>query len=151
APDNTTNRTVYDAGGRVHCTIDALGTTNAYGYDILGRQIAVTKGLWQPTNAQTAMYYSYDQNGNQLTMTDGLGHSTTNVYDALNRVTTNLFLDGTMQITVYDALGRKVIAIDQAGNPTGFGYDGLGRLTFVTNALGKITSYGYDEAGNERF
>jgi RHS repeat-associated protein len=146
APDNTTNSTVYDSAGRAQYTIDARGTTNAFGYDILSRQTSVTNACG--TSAQMVMSYTYDQDGNQLTVTDGLGHSTTNVYDQLGRVATNLFQDGTMQITLYDPLGRKVAAVDQATNTTQFGYDGLGRLISVTNALNQVTAYGYDEAGN---
>jgi YD repeat-containing protein len=36
--DQTTNTTVYDAAGRVELTIDARGTTNAFGYDEVGRR-----------------------------------------------------------------------------------------------------------------
>jgi RHS repeat-associated protein len=82
-------------------------------------------------------------------MTDGLLHTTTNIYDPLNRAVTNLFPDGTTTITVYDAGGRKIESLDQASQPTYFGYDGLGRLTSVTNALSKVTRYAYDEAGNQ--
>ena len=32
--------------------------------------------------------YGYDSGGNQQTVTDGLGHTTTTLYDALNRATT---------------------------------------------------------------
>lgn len=145
--DGSTNATVYDGVGRVQYSIDARGTTNAFGYDAAGQQLAVTNGFG--ASVSNVMTYQYDLNGNRTVMTDGLNHSTTNVYDALNRAVAILFQDGTTQVSVYDKLGRKIAQTDQAANTTLFGYDALGRLTSVTNALNKVTTYGYDEAGNQ--
>jgi RHS repeat-associated protein len=147
SPDLSTNSTVYDLDGRVQFSIDARGFTNAFGYDAVGQQIAVTNAVGKPEQMVTTN--AYDANGNRTVTTDPLQHSTTSVYDALNRVTTNLFQDGTFQVTAFDALGRKVAQTDQATNTTHLGYDSLGRLTSVTNALQKVTQYGYDEVGNE--
>ena len=82
-PDNTTSTTIYDGVGRVAETIDALGTITAFAYNPAGQRLAVTNAFG--TSVAVTNFYSYDANGNQITFTDGLGHSTTNVFDALNR------------------------------------------------------------------
>jgi RHS repeat-associated protein len=146
-PDNTTNTTVYDDVGRVAQTIDARGTITAFAYDAAGRRLAVTNAVG--LTEQNISSYSYDNNGNQITFTDANGHTTTNVFDALNRQVEVLFPDGTTNSTGYDADGRSVAQTNQDGFVTLFGYDGAGRLISVTNALNKVTGYQYDEAGNE--
>ncbi len=145
--DGTTNLTVYDDLGRVQFSVDARGTTNAFGYDAAGQRITVTNALGVP-GIQSVSSYAYDMNGNQIYFTNALRIVTTNLYDALNRLTNVSYADGTKQITVFDAAGRRTAQVDQANITNWFGYDGLGRLTSVTNALGKATRYEYDETGN---
>lgn len=149
--DNTTNGTIYDGLGRVQFSVDASGVTNAIGYDLLGRRVAVTNA-WG-TSAATTNLFGYDVNGNQPYVTNALGVVTTNVFDALNRVTEVKLADGTRISTGYDAVGRRVAETNQDSIVTLFGYDGAGRLTSVTNALGTaqqmVTRYEYDEAGNQ--
>ena len=146
-PDDTTNMTVYDGVGRVAQTVDARGTITSFGYDAAGRRLAVTNAIG--TSVANTNYYSYDANGNQLTFTDPLGHTTTNVFDILNRQVQTLYPDGTTNSTGYDADGRRVAGTNQDGVVTLFGYDGAGRLIAVTNALNQVTRYQYDAAGNE--
>ncbi len=145
--DNTTNTTVYDGVGRIAQTIDARGTITAFAYDVAGRRLAVTNAVG--TAVQNISSYSYDANGNQLTFTDANNHTTTNVFDALNRQVEVDYYDNTKTFTGYDADGRRIDGVDQASITNWFGYDGAGRLISVTNALSKVTSYQYDEAGNE--
>jgi len=150
-PDDTTNTTVYDTLGRVAQTIDARGTITAFDYDVAGRRLAVTNAFGTPI--QMVSQYTYDANGNQIIFTDATNHSTTNIFDALNRQAQTRFANGTSTSTEFDTVGRKVAETNQDGIVTLFGYDGAGRLTSVTNALGKaeqtVTQYRYDEAGNE--
>jgi RHS repeat-associated protein len=150
-PDNTTNTTVYDGVGRVAQSIDARGTTNAFGYDAAGRRVAVTNA-WG-TSVQMTNGFAFDPNGNQIAATDALGRTTTNVFDALNRVVQVLYPDGTKTATGYDSVGRRVAQTNQDRIITLFGYDGAGRLLAVTNALDTgqqtVTQYQYDEAGNQ--
>jgi YD repeat-containing protein len=146
-PDGATSATVYDALGRVAETVDACGVVTAFEYDTAGRKIAVTNAVG--TAVQSTNIYTYDQNGNQITFTDANNHSTTKVYDALNRQVQVQYQDGTASETVYDADGRSIAQTNQDKIVTLFGYDGAGRLVAVTNALGQVTQYRYDEAGNE--
>ena len=151
-PDNTTSTTVYDGFGRVAQTIDARGTITAFSYDVAGRRLAVTNAFGVSGVAMTN-FYGYDPNGNQTTFTDSLGHTTTNVFDALNRQVQAQFPDGTTTGTAYDADGRRVADTNQDKIVTQFGYDGAGRLISVTNAVNTaqqmVTRYQYDEAGNQ--
>ncbi len=146
--DNTISSTVYDGVGRVAKTIDARDTVTAFAYDQAGRQLAVTNALGI-AGIQNVSSYSYDNNGNQLAFTDANLHTTTNVFDALNRQVQVKYPDGTTNSTGYDADGRSVAQTNQAGIFTLFGYDGAGRLISVTNALNQVTRYQYDEAGNQ--
>ncbi len=150
-PDSATSATIYDDVGRVAQTIDARGTITVFTYDAAGRRLAVTNAVG--TSCASSSSYGYDANGNQITFTDANNHTTTNVFDALNRQVQVQYPDGTITGTSYDAAGRRIAQIDQANITTGFGYDGAGRLTSVTNALGTsvqtVTRYQYDEAGNE--
>ena len=150
-PDNTTNITVYDDLGRVGRTIDARGTVTAFNYDVAGRRLAVTNAFG--TSVAVTNIYGYDVNGNQITFADSLGHTTTNVFDALNRQVQVKYANGTTNFTGYDAAGRRVAETNQDSIVTLFGYDGAGRLTSVTNAANTaqqmVARYQYDEAGNE--
>jgi YD repeat-containing protein len=128
-------------------TVDARGTTNAFGYDPAGRRIASTNA-WG-TVLQLVTTNSYDGVGNQISTADALNRTTTYAYDALNRRTNTTFADITTLKTRYDGAGRRVAETDQDGVVTLFGYDGLSRLTVVTNAFGKpeemSTRYDYDD------
>jgi RHS repeat-associated protein len=146
--DNTTNRTYYDGLGRVQLSVNARGVTNAFGYDVLGQRTSATNALGV-SGIETVSRYGYDANGNQIYFTNALGVVTTNLYDALSRLTNVSFSDGTKQLMFYDADGRRIASVDQANATNRFVYDGVGRLTFVTNALGKVTRFEYDEAGNQ--
>jgi len=147
-PDTTTNTTVYDGVGRVAQNIDARGTVTGFAYDAAGRRLAVTNAFGI-NGIQNVSVYAYDANGNQITFTDANIHTTTNVFDALNRQVQVNYPDGTETMTVYDADGRRVVETNQDNLPTWFGYDGAGRLIAVTNTLDQVTRYQYDEAGNE--
>ena len=151
--DNATSTTIYDGVGRVAQTIDARGTITAFAYDAAGRRLAVTNAVG--TTVANTNFYTYDPNGNQLTFTDANGHTTTNVFDALNRQIQVQCPDGTKTSTGYDADGRRVAQTNQDTIVTLFGYDGAGRLISVTNnATGTggqqmVTQFAYDQAGNE--
>lgn len=150
-PDKTTNTTTYDDVGRLAKTVDARDAVTAYDYDVAGRRLAVTNAAG--TTAPMVSKYSYDADGNQIITTDAANHSTTNVFDALNRQIQVQYADGTTTSSGFDAVGRSAASTNQAGIVTLFGYDGAGRLISVTNALNEpeqmVTQYQYDEAGNE--
>jgi RHS repeat-associated protein len=161
--DGASNRTIFDDLNRTIFTVDARGTTNAFGYDRANQRAAVTNGLGTVdatgAPAQTTNGFIFDINGNQVVAIDGLGHGTTNVPDADNRIVEVDFADGTKMFTGFDGAGHRSAETNQDGIVTWFGNDGAGRLRSVTNAVGVMTNadgsaaivtrYNFDEAGNE--
>jgi YD repeat-containing protein len=85
--------------------------------------------LCASAEAQTpSTTFTYDANGNLTSRTDLLNHTTSNQYDALNRL---------IKIT------------DPATGQTHLGYNGQGRLTQVTDPRSLVTSYTVDGLGNQ--
>jgi RHS repeat-associated protein len=94
------------------------------------------------------------------THTDERGLTTTNNWDALNRLVKVTYPDGTFVTNSYYRLDL-VQQIDRMKFPTEYGYDGVRHLIAVTNALGNFTLYNYcpcgalesvqDAAGNDTF
>jgi len=156
-PDNSYVSSTYDAAGQfISSTINtpASGmiptsisiTTAQYGYDSLGRQIALTNALNQVTQ------FAYDANGNQTNVVDALNRTNSYVYDALNQRVAVIYPDTTSEGYGYDGLGRRIAITNQANVITLLGFDALGRMTAVTNDFGgphqSVTRYVYDEVGN---
>ena len=76
--------------------------------------------------------------------------TTSFTYDALNRLTQKVTVDGGVSISaqqVYDAVGDLVARIDPNGNVTSYTYDGTHHLTKVEYPDGGVTTYAYDDAG----
>ncbi len=173
----STNRTEYDALGRVKYSMDARFIVTEYGYDAAGRRTSVTVHKTPLSMDATSLLppcvtagtcagdpkcavttYGYDANGNQVWARDALDHQTDYVYDEGNRQTRVIFPSAEesesrpTRTTVYDVLGRRVQTIDEEGVSTYNQYDFRGLLTSVTLGGGTpeqaVTSYEYDELGN---
>ena len=90
--------------------------------------------------------YTYS-NGLLVTHTDERGLTRTFLWDALNRLISVSYPDGTYESNRYDKLdlfGRK----DRLGNWTYFAYDSVRRKTAETNALTNVTLYSYCTCGS---
>jgi RHS repeat-associated protein len=118
----------YDSRGNMVLTTDANDIATKFEYDALGRLTAVVEN-YKPgqnpdnqTNVRTE--YSYDANGNRIAILDGNGHTTSFVFDELN---------------------RKVREMDPLGNTWAFAYDVLGNQTSLTDANDEIIRYYYNE------
>jgi RHS repeat-associated protein len=128
------------------------GQTRSYAYDSLARLISITN----PESGTIS--YQYDVNGNLSQRTDARGVVTTNVYDALNRVTSRTYSDGTpSESYVYDSLsvenskGKLVSASSSVSSTHYDEFDSLGRVKRtrqVTDGYTHTMSYEYDLAGN---
>jgi RHS repeat-associated protein len=130
----------YDASNRLSSVALPTGlvTTNLYGADgFLAQQIVF--GI--STNAFT---YSNDL---VYTATDSRGLTTTNTWDALQRLRRVSFPDGTFVTNTYDKLDL-VRSVDRLGYPTSFGYNPIRQMTAATNALGFYTLYDYCSCGS---
>src|SRR5262249_5343311 len=102
---------------------------------------------------------TYDPAGNVATRTDAKGQVTTYAYDALNRVSSITFHDGSKHVYGYDAgtngIGRltSINELDPAQTVIGssaYVYDQRGRITSDTSTLNGVayaTGYRYDSFG----
>ena len=143
--NNPATQHTPDALNRLVQTIDRLGGTTGYGYDINDRPAHVTPpgksatqytyddlgNLWQEVSPDRgATVYTVDAAGNTKTVQTARGHVISYSYDALNRLT---FADA-----------------PATANDTTYVYDacanGIGRLCSVSNWWAAVT-YGYSPRG----
>lgn len=117
---------------------NGLITTNIYGSDGFVKQTIV---VGYSTNS-----YAYI-NGLVYTHTDTRGLTTTNTWDALQRLAKVSYPDGTSISYVYSNLDL-VQVVDRLGNMTSYAYDNMRRVVAETNALGNATHYGYCTCGS---
>ena len=130
----------YDSSNRLTSVIhpNGLVTTNIYGADdFLAQQIDKAFA----TNSYTYL------NDLVLTHADPRGLTVTNTWDALNRLTSTRFPDGTFITNIYSKLDL-VQTIDRMGFTNSFGYDPMRRKIAETNALGNATLYNYCACGS---
>jgi RHS repeat-associated protein len=125
-PLGRTTRSELDDRGRVTKTTVAPGTQGALHpvrrlYDAQGRLAALTQGPDPDTAATRVTTFTYKsttdaQNGLLDTSTDALGRTTSFIYDAAGRVTTQTLPDGRPIGYTYDQNGN-VTAITPPGRP----------------------------------
>lgn len=127
----------------------ASGQSRSYSYDSLGRTLSVNT----PESGTLTNYYT-DINNNSCSgdptvvcqIRDARGVIKTFTYDAINRVTSLQYSDGTPgQTYSYDtggsaafALGR-LVKITDGSNSQAFTYDNLGRITTLNQVIDSIT------------
>jgi RHS repeat-associated protein len=145
----------YDAAGN---QLTAANQNGAYtmAYDALNRETSVQEPFGQ------ALTYTYDAAGNQIVVQDSQGGTTTNAYDALNRLTTKEFggpgqttLREDLTYTADNQIATETRNDNLAGTvPVGtssYTYDAADRLTSLvqTYANGSVLAsyvYNYDQA-----
>ncbi len=114
----------YNALGDVTRRVEAFGRAEQretlYGYDLLGRQNAIS----------TPNVLVYAPSGNELT---GV------------RQESSVTL---VSSTTYDVFGNAVLGQDAYGNYSHKAYDHFGRLVYDVDVLRNVTSYQYDSFGN---
>jgi RHS repeat-associated protein len=120
-------------------SVDSVIAATTYGYDLAGRQIAMTNGFGAVT------HYEYDAAGRRTAVIDALSNRTDYVYDPTgNLIFTTNALRQVMQY-VYDAVGRRVQTIYPDNSSIGLMYDAAGNAVSETNQLGLVTTYRYDD------
>ncbi|MFT3856662.1 MAG: Ig-like domain-containing protein [Aquabacterium sp.] len=150
ALDKVTTST-YDKVGNLLTVTDPLQRTTTYAYDALDRRISVTQpdpdGTAGPMQALVTRF-DHDAVGNLVKVTDPLLHESFKVYDALNRVKTEIDAEGHGTAYEYDEVGKLKSVTDPDNNTTRYEYDRLDRLVKQTDALNAVRSFAYDAAGN---
>jgi RHS repeat-associated protein len=156
--DNLGNKIVY--------TLDAMGNrTQEQVFDPSSTLVKSRSRVYNNVNrlaqdigganpATEVTNYAYDNQGNLTTILDPLGHTTTNVYDALNRLikvidpaASGSGSGGNTQYA-YDGLDQVTQLTDPRSLATAYTIDGLGNLTGQLSPDTGTTSATYDTAGN---
>jgi RHS repeat-associated protein len=147
---NQTTASTYNADGSPTSTSNT--STNHYQGDADGVSTiscgARTGQLCSSVNARgNATTYNYDANGDvtMISPPAPLGH-TTYSYDSLSRVTSSTDGKGVTTTQSYDADDR-LTSTTTAGAVTSYGYDQSGNLTSRHDAIG-TTTYSYDATGH---
>lgn len=151
-----------------------VGRMRAFTYDPLSRLVTSanpeTGTICYGLLLSGSCSHGYDVNGNLVAKTDAHGTVATYTYDALDRLTSKRYSDGTMTAAFgYDgfaedgttrlagttnAIGRLSHDTSQVNAASTYSYDPMGRPTMVTSCLPSDCSYSiaqyaaYDLAGN---
>jgi len=127
-------------------THDALGTLvrrHQKAYDGLSRLQERIGG----TDGQTTAF-DYDADGNRIGQTDAKQQSSSQQFDALNRLTE--VTDRANGVTAFEYNDRdQIVAVtDPKGLTTRYDYNGHGEIIAVHSPDTGTTTYAYDKAGN---
>lgn len=141
----------YNTRGEMVSKTDAEGITTGYEYDALGRLTAVIEnykpGLQATAEVNIRTEYTYDVNGNRLTILDGNGHTTSFMYDGMNRLLSETDPLGNVWTYTYDAIGNRISMTDANGAPTNYAYDDANRLALIDYETSADVYFTYDPAG----
>lgn len=160
---------VFNGYHKVVTNYDALNQMTTYTYNtnqqvtsVTGPTGLITTNIYD-TNWHLAMTYDYAfvtgspvyfrtnsytyANDLVYTHTDERGLTTTNTWDALQRLRRVDYPDGTFITNSYTNLDL-VCVVDRMGFTNSYGYDNMGRQTAQTNALGAYTIYNYCTCGS---
>ena len=148
-PNGGIQRIVYDLAGRKSTLIECDDSVVTFGYDSLGRTVAVTN---QVRNGEDVVFSSeYDALGNIVKSEDAKGEPTLYYYDVFNRLTNIVYADSSEDIFDYDAVGNRISYCNAEEQVTAYGYDLLGRVVAVTNIIADelaVMQTTYDVLGN---
>jgi large repetitive protein len=142
--DNADIDVAYTSAGWLK-TLVKNGIRTEFEHDAVGR-ITLTRVIRDGQAFETRT--TYDANGNKIAETDPLNRTTRYTYDAVGRLTSTTYPDGTSTSTVYNYAGKAIAQTDQAGRITKYEYDALDRLTAVVDPTGQRMEYRYNELGS---
>ncbi|HMM81521.1 MAG TPA: RHS repeat-associated core domain-containing protein [Pyrinomonadaceae bacterium] len=132
-------------------TVNQGVQTRTFSYDSLSR-------VTQAVNPESGtINYNYDANGNLTSKTDARSITTTNAYDALNRVITRSYSDPTPAVSyTYDDVNvanskGKLTKVSNSVSETKYtGFDSLGRILSsqqITDGQTYSSAYAYNLSG----
>ena len=162
----------YTVWGQLHQSIrdasyDGLTrTTNAFTYDLVGREITTTIAVGADSRTQTIEYdafgrvvkewdalnrltqYAYDKNGRLIDVTDAQNRNQHTVYDAFDRTLT--ITDALQRDTVFDYndAAREITVTLPGGISTISRQNEFGETIEVVDAKSVSTFFDYDQNGN---
>ena len=140
-----TERSTYDAFGRVVEQFDGNGNRSQTSYDRLGRVVTTTDALGGQHLTQ------YDAFDRVISTRDALGHWTSYSYSLADRRITVTTPEGISVATVHTRNGQTQSVTDGRGNTTTYSYDKSGNLLETSRALGGTTAVttasSYDKTG----
>lgn len=162
-------RTLYDRDGRVHYTMDAVGSVTRRGYDKAGnvttvRQFATTVDPATATRAvmealvtttQDRLSYTvYDAANRPVYQIDALKHVTSMAYDTAGRVIRQTQRANAIEtlpttLTLNSVYGSLRLD-DTRDRTTHWAYDTAGRQRYEVDAERYVTERVYDALGRER-
>jgi RHS repeat-associated protein len=159
AGTTATTTYAYDAAGQLLTMTDPAGSVTRNTWDLLGNQTSVEDpdlGLRKAT---------YDLNGNLKTQTDAKNKTTTYAHDALDRVTSKTYADGSKATFDYDepghgaSKGQLTSVYDSSatgcaqGKSESYVYDGSGEISQRTKCIdgqSLTTAFVYDSLGRQK-
>jgi RHS repeat-associated protein len=154
--------TDYDANGNVSWVKDANGNITTTVYDYRNRATETIAPMVYDATVGTYTHPTitsvYDPVGNVVSITDAKENTTTNFYDAANRLYETwapevmVYGEGlTRPVTTngYDKAGNIVLTMDANEKTVRMQYDIVGRLTNTIDAINNTISFVYDENGNQ--
>lgn len=178
-PDSSNNLTkntcyAYDLNNNPSTVVSATGQTRTYTYDDLSRLTSVATPETLLNSIQHSTTYSYTNNGSLCSgnpdsvcvRTDPRGVTATYLYDALNRITSVAYSDGTSTVTYcYDGNNSPCIsggysstygktrrtAMSDGSGSTGWSYNPTGRIVAEKRTIAGVTktiSYSYNLDGS---
>jgi YD repeat-containing protein len=155
----------YNAGLLASIT-DANTNTTRFGYDLVGRVIAVTNGggyattnsydlndyLASATDAlSNTWHYNHDSAGRVTRIIDPLGHNSGGWYDGNGNLQGHYDSLWNCTFYYYDAEDHLTNSTDANNHSTFYSYDPAGRLAYVADALNHTNSVHCDAVGNLTF
>jgi len=122
-------------------------------YDALDRLVISERKVGSPADTinlgvDAVTLYSYDPVGNRLSLTEPDGNTTTDQYDAKNRLFQETNAAGDVTVTAYDAVNNVITVTAPNGNITNNSYDSLNRVIQVTDSIGLVAISTYDPDNN---
>ena len=146
--ERVTLGTGYDALGLRTVETNELGIISRFGYDRLGRLLAVTNA-WNTDDA-TWVTYAYDELSNQVTQTDALDRTTTFAYDALGHRIRRTLPGGQSETLVYNSVGNLIQhnPFDASRPPITYSYDTANRLMSKSAGQTVLVRYTYTPDGH---
>ncbi len=128
----------YDVMGNLHQVTDARGNITTHWYDGIDRRNS-TEYHWivpdESSYQNPCETFEYYPDGRILASTDADDNTTVYSYDALNRLVTKQYNDGSTTTYTYVGSGNRIATITENGETVDYTYDNLNRVTAIGSSV----------------